>query len=123
MKFLINIVAEYEAQFDFRCGLVIFDHLGSSITKIISPCDAVFLRKGETHSVEMLLNPVQLGPGEYILSISLHKHDVLEKFNSTGRYDLVARCSVFTITMPESILPLSAAFMHTAEWSFERNNS
>lgn len=120
-KFIINVVAEFEAQFEFRCGLVIFDHLGNSIAKIISPCDSVFLCKGEKHTVEMLLNPVQLGPGEYILSISLHKHDVLEKFNSTGRYDLVARCSVLTITMPETLLSLSASFMHTAEWSFESN--
>jgi lipopolysaccharide transport system ATP-binding protein len=118
-KFILNIVAEYKANFDFRCGLVFLDHMGRTISKIISPCDSVYLSEGQTHCVEMLLNPVQLGPGDYILSISLHKYDVLEKFNVTGRFDLVARSSCFTVSMPESMLPLSAEFIHSAEWSFK----
>ena len=93
--------------------------MGRTISKLISPGESITLRKNQTHSVEMLLNPVQIGPGEYILSISLHEHDALEKFNSTGRFDLISRCSIFTVSMPESILPLSAEFIHTAEWYFE----
>jgi lipopolysaccharide transport system ATP-binding protein len=118
-KFVLNVIAEYEANYEFRCGLVFFDHLGNSISKIISPCDSVALKKGETHILEMLLNPVQIGPGEYVLSISLHKNDAIEKINSTERFDLVSRCTIFTVSMPDSMLPLSAAFIHSAEWCFK----
>jgi lipopolysaccharide transport system ATP-binding protein len=120
-KFIINVVAENSADFELRYGVVIFDHLGVPVSKIISPCDLISLNKDEAHSAEILLNPVQLGPGEYVVSISLHKNDILEKFNSTDRYDLVNRCSIFTVKMPESILSLGASFFHSAEWSFGKN--
>lgn len=118
-KFVINTKAEFEGNFECRYGITIYDHLGSCVTKIMSPIDSFSLPKSGTHCVEMLLNPNQLGPGEYILSVSIHKNSAIEQLNSAGRFDLLSRSFTFSVEIPESITVLTAAFFHSAEWIFD----
>ncbi len=117
-KFIVNVVAELDGVFDYRYGVVFFDHTGACIAKIISPSDSFSLKRGETRCVEMLLNPNQLGPGEYVLSVSLHAVDVLEKFNSTPRFDLLNRSFGLNVELPEALSALTTNFFHSAEWGF-----
>jgi len=68
--------------------------------------------------VEMFLNPVQLGPGEYVISASIHKADHLSLFNGTLRYDLLDRSFEFSIEIQDSLAPIAADFFHSSEWEF-----
>lgn len=115
-KFLINVIAESEGLFNCRCAMVIFDHLGNCVTRLISPVETFELKSQNTRCFELLLNPVQLGPGEYFISLSLHKLGELETINSNGRYDLLNRTFMFEVTLPDSLTPLSTQFFHTGEW-------
>ena len=117
-KFLLNVVAKANGDFRCRYGIVLLDHAGLCRARLISPPDSFTAAKGETRCVEMLLNPVQLGPGEYIVSVSIHHVDHLAKFNSTPRYDLLARSFELTIELQDSLAPVTAEFFHSAEWGF-----
>jgi lipopolysaccharide transport system ATP-binding protein len=115
-KFIINIVAEFDGDFECRYGLVFSNHMGETVAKLVSPVDVFPLQAGRTRCVEVLLNPNQLGAGEYLVSVSIHKKGPLEMFGATPRYDLVSRSFVVSVSFPESIAALGAAFMHSAEW-------
>jgi lipopolysaccharide transport system ATP-binding protein len=117
-RFVLNMVAEHDGNFACRYGLVFFDHFGACQARILSPADDFALGKGETHHAEMILNPLQLGPGEYVLSVSIHGVGRLEDLNYTTRYDLLARSFEFLVELPESLAAISTAFFHTAEWRF-----
>ena len=117
-KFVMTVQAENSQKFYCRYGIAIFDYMGTCVTKLVSPPDEFDLTVGAKRKIEMLLNPNQLGPGEYIVSLSVHEVAELELFNITPRYDLVARSFVFTVIQPASIAPLAASFAHTSEWKF-----
>lgn len=117
-KFLFTLVAERDGPFDCRYGIALHDHLGRCLTRIFSPRDAFEARAGERRVVEIVLNPCQVGPGDYTLGISVLEHEALEKLNSTPRYDLLSRSFALRVELPESLAALESAFFHTAEWSF-----
>lgn len=117
-KFLFTLVAERDGKFDCRYGIALHDHLGRCLTRIFSPQDAFEARAGERRVVEILLNPCQVGPGDYTLGISVLEHQALEKLNSTPRFDLLSRSFALRVELPESLAALESAFFHTAEWSF-----
>ncbi len=120
-KFLITIKAEHAGEFDCRYGVCFFDLMGACVARIISPKDSFSIQSGQCRNVEMILNPNQLGPGEYILSLSIHQFGLLELFNSTPRYDLLNRSFHIKVEMPDSLAAVEAKFFHSAEWSFLDN--
>jgi lipopolysaccharide transport system ATP-binding protein len=117
-KLVLNIVACVDGVVECRYGVVVLDYLGACRLKLISPTDRFSATKGQERCVEMLLNPVQLGPGEYVVSVSIHGSDHLTKFNSTVRHDLLSRSFDLTVDVQESMVDLSADFFHSAEWRF-----
>lgn len=118
MRLLMSLVAECEDEFQCRYAVAVYNHLGQCILDIVSPEDRFFCRQGDVHTVSMVFNPLQLGPGEYTISISAHKYAPLEIFNTTPRYDLISRSFVFKVELPESLGAIEAQFYHTAEWIF-----
>lgn len=122
-KFVINVTAEFGGDYECRYGIVFFDHMGSCVGRIVSPADKFTISKNCMHHVEMVLNPNQFGPGEYILSVSVHKFGSMELFNSTARYDLINRGFQIRVETPDSLAALSANFYHTAEWNFHPNKA
>lgn len=117
-KLVLNVVACVDGDFECRYGIVVLDYLGACRIKLISPPDKFSATKGQERCVEMLLNPVQLGPGEYVVSLSIHGADHLEKFNGTVRHDLLSRSFDLTVEVQESLVDVSADFFHSAEWQF-----
>lgn len=117
-KLVLRIAARVSGEFACRYGIVLFDHLGKPRARLISPTDRFVAEKDQTRCVEMVLNPVQLGPGEYIVSVSIHDSDDLSKFNSTLRHDLLSRSFELTVDVQESLADISADFFHSAEWQF-----
>lgn len=117
-KLVLNVVACKDGDFECRYGIVVLDYLGACRAKLISPPDKFSATKGQERCVEMLLNPVQLGPGEYVVSLSIHGADHLTKFNGTVRHDLLSRSFDLTVEVQESLADVSADFFHSAEWQF-----
>lgn len=118
-KFVFVMQAEDENRFSCRYGIAIHDHHGSCVTRILSPCDHFDADKGESRTIEVTLNPCQLGPGEYTLGISVLQYVPIEELNLARRYDLLSRSFAIRVELPDSLAPLSAEFFHTAEWNFE----
>jgi lipopolysaccharide transport system ATP-binding protein len=119
-KFIINIVAEEDGKFDCCYGVALHDHMGACVTRIFSPRDAFTIAKGESRQIELVLNPCQIGPGEYIAGISVTEYSGVEMLNSAKRFDLLARSFRLKVELPESLAAVSCAFFHSAEWVFKQ---
>ncbi len=117
-KLVITLVAERDGLFNCRYGILINDHMGDSKTRIYSPQDHFKIKSGATRQIEMLLNPCQIGPGEYTIGISVLDYQPIEQINNSQRYDLLSRSFSIRVELPESLASLSAGFFHTAEWEF-----
>jgi lipopolysaccharide transport system ATP-binding protein len=116
-KFILLLSAEVSKQFSCMYGIVLNDALGNVILRIWSPPDVFELQEGESKVVEMLLNPVQIGPGEYTIGISVLEATQIEMINTTPRYDLLGRSFNCTVEMDETLGAMSANFIHSAEWN------
>lgn len=119
VKFVVSIVAEHAGVFDCRYGVAVDNLMGQCVARVFSPPDNFEIGAGELRTVEMLLNPVQLGPGEYTVGISVLSNTSLEQLNGACRYDLLSRSFSITIELPESLSILGAGFIHSAEWNFD----
>jgi lipopolysaccharide transport system ATP-binding protein len=117
-KFIITIMAERGGTYHCRYGIAMDNHLGNSVTRIYSPPDQFEITGGSLRTVEIVLNPTQFGPGEYTLGISVLEHTPLEQINGAHRYDLLSRSFLISVELPDSLLMLGGAFIHSAEWSF-----
>lgn len=117
LKMILFLRVEVPANYSCRYGLVIQDSNGVAVTRIYSPPDHFLADEGEIRRVEMVLNPNQLGPGEYTVGITVHDDSPLELINSAKRYDLLGRSFSFSVKLPDSLLALSAGFFHSAEWT------
>lgn len=118
-KVIISILAERGGSYHCRYGIAINNHLGTVVAKIFSPPDQFEITQGEQRQVEIILNPVQMGPGDYTISISILDNTPLEQVNTACRYDLLSRSFSISIEIPDSLSLLGAAFIHSAEWCFE----
>jgi lipopolysaccharide transport system ATP-binding protein len=116
-KFILQLSAEVSRKFSCVYGIVLNDSLGNVAARIWSPPDNFELQEGQAKVVEMLLNPVQIGPGEYTIGISVLEADRIEFLNNTPRYDLLGRSFVCTVEMDETMSSAAANFLHTAEWN------
>lgn len=116
--FLMSLLAEKDGQFQCRYAMAVYNHLGKCVFEVFSPADDFTCREGDTRTVELIFNPLQLGPGQYIVSISAHKYAALELLNSTPRYDLINRSFAFSVELPETLRVIEAQFYHSAEWRF-----
>jgi lipopolysaccharide transport system ATP-binding protein len=117
-KFLFGLLAEETQDFDCRYGIAIHDYSGICMTRIFSPQDKFSINKGEIRKIAMVLNPTQIGPGDYTLSISVHENCPIEKINFARRYDLLSRSFSVKVELPDSLAALDSRFFQTAEWKF-----
>jgi len=117
-RFMMSLRAETAGHIRCRYAVAVYNHLGQCVLDILSPPDEFDCDEGDKRSFSLFLNPVQLGPGEYTVSISAHKYGPLELFNSTPRYDLISRSFMFTVELPETLGAIEAQFYHSAEWQF-----
>ena len=117
-RFVFFLIAEYAGRFDCRYGIVLNDLMGNVVNRIYSPPDSFSIESGELRRIEMTLNPNQLGPGDYIVGITVLENCPLEKVNSTRRFDLIARSFLLKVEIPDSMSTVTCAFFQSAEWSF-----
>jgi lipopolysaccharide transport system ATP-binding protein len=118
VKFAMALTAERSDAFRCRYGLVFNDIMGNTITTIWSPPDRFSLAEDETKIVEMVLNPLQIGPGNYTIGISVLEETPIELLNMARRFDLLGRSFCCEVAMDESLSAVNAGFVHTGEWKF-----
>ena len=117
-QIVLHLRAELAGAYRCRYGIVFHDLQGRCAARVFSPLDAFEIAEGAIRRVAMLLNPLQLGSGHYIVGISVLEHGPLELLNSARRYDLLGRSFECKVELPESLAATDCAFHHTAEWSF-----
>lgn len=113
-----SLIAEQSGTYSCRYGFAIHDHLGRCISRIFSPKDEFELTAGEVRRVETVLNPLQIGPGDYTLGISVLEYGPIEMINSARRFDLLGRSFEFKVEVPDSLAVTECLVYHTAEWTF-----
>ena len=117
-KFVLGLVAELDGEFNCCYGVALHDHLGACVTRIFSPRDKFEINQGELRTVEVLLNPCQVGPGEYSVGVSVADYADIEKINEARRFDLLSRSFIVNVELPGSLSAVNASFFHSAEWFF-----
>jgi lipopolysaccharide transport system ATP-binding protein len=115
---VMYLVAEMQNIFSLRYGFVISDLLGRNISIIYSPIDRFKIGFREKRRIVASFNPLQLGPGQYTLGVSVLEGTPLESVNHARRFDLLGRSFEFSVTLPDSLAPLSCTVLHSAEWRF-----
>lgn len=118
VKIAMALTAEKSDVFRCRYGLVFNDTMGKSVSTIWSPPDRFSLAKDESKIVEMILNPLQIGPGHYTIGISVLEETPIELMNKASRFDLLGRSFHCEVDIEDSLAAISASFVHTAEWKF-----
>lgn len=113
MRLSFELRAEREGNYALVAGVSLYRVDGVFISNLISPEIPAVLAAGETRRLEVVLSPVTLGNGHYVLSLSLFEKKVTQE----TRYDLVARCVEFSIVGNDP-LQAAAVFQHPATWSW-----
>ncbi len=117
-KIVIALKAEHQGTFECRYGIVIDDLQGRNVTKIFSPIDLFDIENNGIRLVELELNPLQIGPGEYTIGISILGNSTIEMINQAKRYDLLGRSFEFSVDLPSSLAALTTNYFHSAAWTF-----
>lgn len=117
---VFTVFLEGEKSGHFRCtyGIAIHDLQGNAVTRIWSPTDVFDIERGQSRRIDIVLNPNQIGPGEYTVGISVLGESSMESVNAAKRYDLLGRSFSLKVELPDTLSPISAQFFHTAEWAF-----
>ncbi len=113
---LLNILVP--GSFNCRYVVTVTNEKGHLIASIKSPKDSFFSDIPCKRLVDICLNPIQLGPGDYYIGLVVMEYGPLENINTAKRYDLLNRSFKFSISVPSSMETLNGHFFHTAEWNF-----
>jgi lipopolysaccharide transport system ATP-binding protein len=114
----IFLESEVEGEVAYTYGVAIYDLQGRPMCRFFSPPDCFKAQVGAGRRVDLLLNPNQLGPGIYVISLSIHHATTIEDANAAPRYDLLARSFEIRVELPDSLAAASAEFFHSCEWNF-----
>jgi hypothetical protein len=115
-RFVLYREAEDTDSFQCTYGCAIHDLQGRCFARMFSPPDRFEARKGDGRRVEMIFNPLQIGPRVYTIGVSVLHETTIEDANTADRYELLSRSFTLEIGSPDSMGAMSADFMHTSEW-------
>lgn len=118
-KLVISVKAIRTGTYSCRYSVNISNHMGQTVTSVKSPKDDFELEAGAIRRIEILFNPLQIGPGEYTVGMVVLQYDAIELLNNAGRYDLLSRSFQFKVENPSSWATLQGEFFHSAEWQFD----
>ena len=120
-RFLFTIKALKKNSYNCRYAICIYDSNGKLVSDILSGNDSFNVDKDDYERlIELQLIPIQLGSGEYSVSLSIHDYAPIELLNSTKRYDLLNRSFTFTVKLNESFECINSAFFHPGQWQFRK---
>ena len=122
LKMIFEIQAVKDGYYNCRYSIAVKDAAGLNKIKVRSPKDSFNLTVGEKRTISMLLNPTQLGPGNYSIGMAIHQYTNIEELSNAKTYDLLNRSFEFSVLLDDSLSNMQAEFFHSAEWSFGENN-
>ena len=116
----VTLFLEAQEVGEYSCtyGLAVHDLQGRCVARMYSPPDRFFAKPREGRRVEMILNPLQIGPGVYTVGVSVLHETAIENANQAERYDLLSRSFAVEVALPDSLGALTADFIHSSEWEF-----
>lgn len=117
-KFTLAVEVEHAGHYRLRYGFVVDDPMGRSAMRIYSPCDEFDAQAGTLRIVEVVFNPLQLGPGEYTVGVSVLEYTDLESINHATRFDLLGRSFRIEVKLPDSLGAVQASALLSGEWRF-----
>ena len=118
-KMSIFLESEIQGKVAYTYGVAIYDFQGHPLCRFFSPPDQFDADVGTGRRVELLLNPNRLGPGTYVISLSVHEATTVEGAHLAPRYDLLNRSFEIAVEVPSRLINASAQFFHAAEWTFD----
>lgn len=117
-RIVISLIAEESGRYSCRYGIVIHDFQGRCVTRIYSPEDNFDIEAGQYRQLYITFNPLQLGPGDYTLGISILEFGPLAQVDTARRFDLLGRSFAFKIELPNSLAATTCNIYHSAEWGW-----
>lgn len=115
-KAVLTLEVELAGCYALRYGIVIDDPMGQSVARLYSPCDRFEAKAGDRRIIELRLDPLQLGPGEYTVGISVLEHGPLEMINQARRFDLLGRSFRFRVELAGSLGAVEARALLDGTW-------
>lgn len=112
------IESESSNEYTCRYGLLISDIEGRSAAILYSPSDRFCMQENQTRHIQLVLDQVLLGHGEYVVGISVLEYSELEFVNEAIRYDLLGRSFLLSVNVSETLQPTVGAFVHPGRWGF-----
>ena len=117
-RFHITIKAIKSDNYSCRYGVNISNHAGQILVSVMSPEDIFHLSKDNSRLINLVFNPLQLGPGDYTIGIVILEYGKIEHVNKAARYDLLSRSFKFKVDLQSPLSTLNSQFFHSAEWNF-----
>ena len=108
----MTILAHRSGHFDLVPGATLARLDGIFISNLVGESIPLDLENGETKDLRLVMNPLNLGNGDYVFSLSIFEKIV----ELESRYDLVARALEFEVIGNEPLVAL-AVFQHPGSWT------
>tara|TARA_Y100000739_G_C20612400_1_gene469499 strand:- start:1582 stop:2994 length:1413 start_codon:yes stop_codon:yes gene_type:complete len=118
VRFSITLKFLKKNNLSMRYGLVIQDSMGKPLATFFSPKDDFSCDKDTLRLIDLDLKPCLLGPGNYVVGISIHPFRPITSINQTPRFALLSRSFCFSISVPDSYAALGSTFVHPCEWTY-----
>jgi lipopolysaccharide transport system ATP-binding protein len=116
--FRITLRVNLPINSSIKIGIVFHDSFGKIATKIISPDLSKEFKMNDLFDVCAILDPIQLGAGEYTIGISVLHTDENDSHFSNTTIDIISRSFKLIIFNTSDDKFTETGFIHSAEWIF-----
>lgn len=101
-----------------RLGIVVSDYAGRTVMKLISPIYSAEWTTSEIRDFCVVLDPLQLGVGEYVVGISVLEATTIEEIQGAKILDLLSRSFKFSVEAAFHSAFTEVGFVHSGSWYF-----
>lgn len=108
----LTILAHRDGDFNLVLGATLYRLDGILIANFVSQPLPLQFVKGETRACQLELNPLRLGDGHFVFSLSIFEQVVAEH----SRYDLISRAYEFQVVGNDPVVA-NAVFQHPGHWT------
>jgi len=110
----MTVCAHRNGHFDLVSGATLYRLDGVFITNLVSEPIPLDLMEGDKRELRLHLNPLNLGNGHFVFSLSIFENMVAD--DGSTRYDLLARAYEFQV-VDNTPLDTHAVFKHPGHWT------
>ena len=114
--FVAEVVSKVVVKEPVRAAFTIYDLEGRVIVRGRSGALVLTPEQGARTHLVCSFDPMQLGPGDYILSVCVLDYGSLLDINNAKRYDLLSRSFEFTVELPAELETSECRYLHQTSW-------